>query len=619
MLALAALGIVFGDLGTSPLYTLQECFAGPHGANPNARGDLLGVVSLVVWSLMVVVTLKYLVFLMRIDNRGEGGILALLALVPRTGEKKGPPKKALLAVVLGVVGAALLFGDGVITPAVSVLSAIEGLGVATKAFEPYVVPLTVVILLALFAVQSRGTERLGRYFGPIMLAWFAVTFALGARALAADPSVLVALSPVPAVRFFATHGLGGIRVLGGVVLAVTGGEALYADMGHFGRPPIQRAWVFVCLPALIVSYLGQAAFVLSHPEAAARPFFSMCPKGPWLYAIVVLAAAATVIASQALISGVFSLTSQAIQLGLFPRLTVKHTSASAEGQIYVPAMNTFLAISCVAIVVAFRESSKLAAAFGLAVSGTMAITSILYFLVVRETGRVRPWLAWLLLVGFLAFDVPFVVANSLKIVDGGWLPLALGSVFTLVMLSWRRGRGFLADYFADHHVPLEDILADLESGKLRRAPGVGVFFAARASGAPLPLVRVARSFGVVYETNVLVTVSLEPVSHVTDDERAEVETVAPGVIRVVLRFGFMESPRVVPHLSKALDDVGVVSPAHERVYLLGRETITPSDAGRMGRLEEELFAFLSRNAKSPTDWFELPAKQVVEVGAQVDL
>ena len=613
----AALGIVFGDLGTSPLYALQECFAGAHGADSKVRADVLGTVSLVIWSLVVVVTLKYLVFLMRIDNRGEGGILALLALLPKSA--KSASGKVFFGLVLAVVGASLLFGDGVITPAVSVLSAVEGLGVATKAFEPYVVGLTIVILLGLFAVQSHGTEKLGRYFGPIMLLWFAVTFALGLRPLLQDPTVLVALSPAPGARYFAAHGWPGIRVLGGVVLAVTGGEALYADMGHFGRLPIQKAWLGVCLPALIVSYLGQAAFVIHHPEAASRPFFAMCPTGPILYAIVLLAACATVIASQALISGVFSLTRQAISLGLFPRLTVKHTSASAEGQIYVPAMNAFLAGACVAIVLGFRESSKLAAAFGLAVSGTMAITSVLFFLVVRRTSSFGPTKSFALLVVFLAFDLPFVAANSLKIVDGGWLPLVIGGFFTGMMLLWNRGRRFLSEYFADHFVPIETFLSELEQGKLRRVEGVGVFFAARSSGTPLPLVRVARRFGVAYETNVLLTVSMDPVPHVTAEERSEVATLAPGVLRVILHFGFMETPTVVAELGRALDAAGIASSSKDRVYLLGRETITPSDGGRMGRFEEGLFAFLSRNAKSPTDWFGLPPEQVVEVGAQVDL
>ena len=613
-----ALGIVFGDLGTSPLYALQECFAGAHGADAAVRADVLGTVSLIFWSLTVVVTVKYLVFLMRIDNRGEGGILALLALLPGNGAKS-PPLKILLGVILAVVGASLLFGDGVITPAVSVLSAVEGLGVATDTLKDWVVPITIVILVGLFAVQSRGTEKLARYFGPIMLVWFLVAFVLGLRYLVRDPSVLEALSPVPAIRYFARHGLVGIRVLGGVVLAVTGGEALYADMGHFGRAPIQRAWIFVCLPSLVVSYLGQAAFVLANPAEASHPFFSMCPRGPVLYAVVAIAAAATVIASQALISGVFSLTHQAIQLGLFPRLTVKHTSASAEGQIYIPAMNTFLAAACIAIVVGFRESGKLAAAFGLAVSGTMAITSILFFLVVRNVRNWNPLVAWALLLGFLAFDVPFVVANSLKLLDGGWLPLLLGAFFTGTMLLWRRGRRFLADYFADRHVPIETFVAELESGALRRLPGVGVFFAARAAGTPLPLVRIVGRFRAAYDQNVLLTVITDPVSHVRADERAEIEPIAPGVLRIILHFGFMENPAVVAELDAALATTGIASDPANRVYLLGRETITPSDKGRMGRIQEGLFAFMSRNAKSPTDWFSLPPDQVVEVGAQVDL
>ncbi len=616
---LAALGIVFGDLGTSPLYALQECFAGANGANPQLRDDVLGTVSLIVWSLLFIVTIKYLVFLMRIDNRGEGGILALLGLLKRGPRDGGAPRASLLGVVLAIVGASLLFGDGVITPAVSVLSAVEGLGVATPAFEPYVLWIAIAILLALFAVQARGTEKLGRAFGPIMLLWFFAAFALGAWHLRTDLSVLSALSPVAGARFFQHHGFRGIHLLGGVVLAVTGGEALYADMGHFGRKPIQTAWIFVCLPALVVCYLGQAAFVLQHPESASRPFFAMCPRGPLLYALVALAGAATVIASQALISGVFSLTRQAIQLGYFPRLTVTHTSASSEGQIYVPAMNAFLAVACIAVVLGFRESSKLAAAYGIAVSGTMAITSVLFFLVVRERFGWSMARALPVLMLFLAVDIPFVAANAGKILDGGWLPLVIGSVFTGLMLLWSRGRRLLGDYFAARQGSLDELLRGVQSGSLRSLPGVAVFMASSAVGAPLPLSHIARRFGSIYETNVLLTVANDAAAHVAGSARVEASRLGSHVVRVILHYGFMETPSIVADLDAALASLGVASPSSERCYFLGRETITPTGTGKMGIAEETLFAFLSRNAKSPTDWFGLPPEQVTEIGMQVDL
>jgi len=615
---LSALGIVFGDLGTSPLYALQECFAGEHGANPNLRADVLGTVSLIVWSLLFIITIKYLVFLMRIDNRGEGGILALLGLLRRP-PATGSPRRILFGIVLSIAGASLLFGDGVITPAVSVLSAVEGLGVATPAFEPYVIWITIGILVALFAVQAGGTERLGRFFGPIMLAWFAAAFALGAWHLRTDWTVLEALSPIAGAQFFAHHGWGGIHLLGGVVLAVTGGEALYADMGHFGRKPIQTAWLFVCLPALVVCYLGQAAFVLQHPENAARPFFAMCPRGFLLYALVALAGMATVIASQALISGVFSLTRQAIQLGFFPRLTVTHTSASSEGQIYVPAMNTFLAVSCIAIVLGFRESSKLAAAYGIAVSGTMAITSILFFLVVRDKLAWPAWKAWPLLILFFSVDAPFVAANVSKIVDGGWLPLVIGAVFTGLMLLWSRGRRLLAEYFAVRQGSIDELMEQVRVGTLRALPGVAVFMASNSVGAPLPLVRISKQFGLVYENNVLLTVAIDSAAHVRPEDRVEAKRLSEHVVRVILHYGFMEAPKIVGDLDVALASLGVAGAPGDRAYFLGRETITPSGAGKMGRHEESVFAFLSRNAKSPTDWFSLPPDQVVEIGAQVDL
>ena len=616
--SLAALGIVFGDLGTSPLYALQECFTS-HIASAGVRADILGCVSLILWSLISVVTIKYMVFLLRVDNRGEGGILALLAMLPPHAPKPGKVARASVGMLLAIVGAALLFGDGIITPAVSVLSAVEGLSMATPRFTPYVLPLTVAILIGLFAVQSKGTDHLARYFGPVMLLWFGTAFVLGVRQIVHDPAVLIALSPGPGIQFFARHGAGGIRVLGGVVLAVTGGEALYADLGHFGRAPIQRAWLWVCTPALAVNYLGQAALLSAHPEAVEHPFFAMCPPGPTLYVVVAIAAAATVIASQALISGVFSLTHQAIQLGLFPRITVTHTSARAEGQIYVPAMNTFLAAACISLVLGFRESSRLAAAFGLAVSGTMAITSVLFYMVVRHAlGWSRTW-ATALLCAMLAIDIPFVIANSLKLLDGGWLPLVIGSFFTVIMLVWYRGRTLLAAYFVRHQMPLEKLCADVARGEIRRLHGIGVFLSARAVGTPLPMSRMLERFRCVYETNIFLSVLVDRTPTVDDAQRFQVERISESVTRIVLHFGFMEPPHVLPHLQRALASIGRTDVAADCTFVLGRETIAPSDGGALGRIEEELFAFLARNAKSPTDWFNIPIERVVELGARVDL
>jgi KUP system potassium uptake protein len=616
-LVVASLGIVFGDLGTSPLYALQECFTGERGVAPTPA-DVLGVVSLIVWSLVSVVTVKYVALLMRVDNRGEGGIMALLSLVPERLQGRGPGRVG-FAAVAAVAGAALLFGDGIITPAVSVLSAVEGLGVATRRFEPAILPLTLAILVGLFAVQRWGTGKLATYFGPVMLLWLLGAAGLGVRQLWANPASLAALSPLPGVGFFARHGLGGARVLGGVVLAVTGCEALYADMGHFGRGPIRRAWLLVCLPALVLCYLGQASLLLAHPEHAARPFYSMCPPGPWLYAFVGLATAATVIASQALISGVFSLTHQAIQLGYFPRLDVLHTSRETEGQIYVPQMNAFLAAACVALVLAFRTSAALASAFGLAVSGTMLLTSVVYYVVLRD-GRGRPgWQAGALLVAFLLVDVPFVVANGLKFFEGGYVPFVVAAGFTTVMLVWRVGRGLLADHYAERSQSIETFLAALPSAVGRRVPGVCVVMASLSRGVPAPLATVVRRLGALHERVILLTVSTVRAPYVPDDERLELKAVGSGLYRVLLRRGYMDSTDVPREVGRALAALEIEGAPGDVVYLLGRDRVVPSSAGRLGVVLESVFAFLARNAASATDYFAIPPRQVLEVGSQVDL
>ncbi|MFO0609628.1 MAG: KUP/HAK/KT family potassium transporter [Polyangiales bacterium] len=615
-LALAAVGIVFGDIGTSPLYTIQECF-GEHGVAAT-RDNVLGVISQVVWSVTLVVTVKYLAFVMRADNRGEGGILALLALVPE--RIRAPAAGGLGAVTLLVLtGAALLFGDGIITPAISVLSAMEGLGVATHSLDRAVVPLTVAILAALFAIQRRGTARIGRLFGPVMVLWFTVIALLGASHVARAPGVLEALSPHHAARFLLHHGFHGFKMLGSVVLAVTGGEALYADMGHFGRRPIRLAWLALVFPALLCCYLGQGALLLAHPESAAQPFFGMVPRGPAVYALVAVAAPATVIASQALISGVFSLTQQAIQLGYFPRVEVRHTSGEAEGQIYVPALNWVLAVACILLVLAFQHSSRLAAAFGLAVSGTMAITSVVFYVVARHTWGWAPWKSAALLACFLALDLPFFGANLLKFADGGYLPLAVGAVFLAVMVAWRWGRDALRAYYAERVVGLDAFVASLPARGVLRPEGGAVFMASNSAGAPPVLTHYVERVGALHRTVVLLTVTTEHVPTVPDAERVELTEIGQGFFRVIARYGFMDAPDVAAALARAARDPRLAIDPTRVTYFLGRETFLATERGRLGAASEGLFALLSRNARSATAYFGIPPRQVVEIGTQIDL
>ena len=616
-LVVGAIGIVFGDIGTSPLYTLQECLHSEHGVAPDPA-NVYGVVSLVVWSITMVVTIKYLAFLMRADNEGEGGIMALLALVPAK-LAKAPVGRVGLVATLVIVGAALLYGDGIITPAISVLSAMEGLEVATSKMHDWIVPLTVIVLVALFAVQRHGTAGIGAMFGPVMIAWFLVIGALGVTQIVNHPRILGAISPHHAVRFFAHNGFQGFRVLGGVVLAVTGGEALYADMGHFGRKPIRIAWLALIFPALVLCYLGQGALLIDRPSAAAGPFYAMVPSGFWIYPMVVLASMATVIASQALISGVFSLTQQAMRLGYFPRLSVKHTSGEAEGQIYVPFLNWSLAVACVALVLVFRESAKLAAAYGLAVSGTMGITSIVYYVVTRHAWGWSRAKAGSLLLLFLAFDLPFLVANCLKFFDGGYLPFAVGVAFALVMISWHVGRSYLADVVREHSPPVDRFLGEIETSVRARLPGVAVVLSSQSQGIPPVMQRMVSRFHVLHERVLLATIVTEHVPTVPEAKRIVIERLEKGLVRALLRYGFMETP-VVPHIvARAMNEIGWTDDPAGLVYLIGRETLVVTRKGRMGRVTEPIFALLSRNVRSVTDHFSIPVEQVVEVGMQIDL
>jgi KUP system potassium uptake protein len=612
---LGALGVVFGDIGTSPLYTLHECvrFDGAPSVLP---ADILGVLSLVFWSLMMVVTVKYLTFIMKADNNGEGGIFALLALIPprlRTAQSGAIG----WAAVLVVIGAALLYGDGMITPAISVLSAMEGLEVATPALKPIVLPLTCAVLLGLFAIQSRGTRRVGALFGPVMLVWFVTIGGLGVSQIVRHPSVLAALDPLYGVKFFAAHGARGALVLGAVVLAVTGGEALYADMGHFGARPIRIAWLGLVMPALVLNYMGQGSLMLSDPSAADSPFFAMT-TGHWAVALVVLSAAATVIASQALISGAFSLTHQAIQLGYFPRVTVLHTSTEAEGQIYVPEINWTLAIACVALVLGFRESSRLAAAYGIAVTGTMVITSLIYFEVTRCTWRWPPRKSVPLLALFLSFDVLFFFANLFKFADGGYVPVIVAAVLAVVMITWNRGRRIYAERAATIAPTCEAFVADLPTKLAARIPGAGIFLTGSVTGVPLSLVHYVGRIHSLPETVILLTIDVGHTPHAPDDAMT-LEPLGCGMSRLTIGRGFMDVPHVTPLLERAIARFHLDIDLRTVTYCVGRETFLATSAGTMGAISESLFAFLVRNARSATTHFLIPLEQVIEIGLQMDL
>lgn len=626
-LLLGAIGVVFGDIGTSPLYTLQECFHHGHGVEATPS-NVLGVLSLVFWSLTMVVTIKYLAFVMRADNKGEGGIFALLALVPAELRTAKAGRVGALSLLV-IAGAALLFGDGIITPAISVLSAMEGLGVATTALTPAIVPLTCVILAGLFAIQRLGTGSVGKFFGPIMVLWFSTIGALGAWHAVHHPAVFNAVNPVWAARFFAEHHWHGFKLLGSVVLAVTGGEALYADMGHFGRGPIRRAWLLLVFPALLLCYFGQGALLMQSASYAEQPFFSMVPRGPMTFALVAIAAPATVIASQALISGVFSLTHQAVQLGYFPRVLVKHTAKDAEGQIYIPVINWTLAVACIVLVLIFRHSSKLAAAFGLAVSGTMAITSVVYYVVARKTWGWSALRAGSLLVLFLSFDIPFFVANVLKFFDGGYLPLVVGAVFLAIMAVWRRGRSLLGEHYASRLGELAPFIASLDGGdngrpyaqppvRVQRIRGTGVFMTSSNRGVPPVLDHLVRRMKTLHECVVLVTIATDHVPYVRDAERIAIEEIGHGFHRVIVRVGFMETPDVPKEIDRAIA-MGLPADRGNMTYFLGRETFVAGPQGRMGALAESFFALLSRNARNATLYFNIPTEQVVEVGMQIDL
>jgi KUP system potassium uptake protein len=625
-LALAALGIVFGDLGTSPLYALQEAFHPGRGVAVTPE-NVIGCLSLFLWSLILMVSLKYVLILMRADNHGEGGILALLALligdssgVARSGASVRQARRAGFWIVLALVGTAMLYGDGVITPAISVLSAVEGLSVATPAFTPFVVPLTVLILIALFAVQSKGSGRVGVAFGPILALWFVVILALGLVSVAQTPTVLTALNPVVAVEFFQRNGFHGFEALGAVVLCLTGGEALYADMGHFGREPIRLAWYGLALPALVVSYMGQAALLLREPAMADHPFYAMVPA--WaLYPMVALATLATIVASQALITAVFSLTSQATQLGLSPRFRVVHTSAATQGQIYLPALNWLLMIATIAVVIGFRSSDSLAAAFGLAVSTTMAITTVLFANLAWSRWHWSAVRVASIAGTFLFVDLAFVCANALKFADGGWLPVTLGVGVFLLMLSWRYGRGRLVAARQGTGVLLEDFVTNMIAHPPHRVEGMAVFLSERGPEVPTVLLHHLKHNHVLHAKVMLLSLETSDTPRVQPGERLTLYDFGQGFYRLVARHGFMESPNVPELLEEAAATCG--GPPYEYMqtsFYLGRESLTlPHGWNLASAVLLRLFIWLRRNELDATSHFGIPANRVVEMGARLEL
>jgi KUP system potassium uptake protein len=612
-LALGSIGVVYGDIGTSPLYALREAVlaATPTGIAPN-EAIVLGILSLIIWALLLVVTAKYVLILLRADNKGEGGTLALMALASRSLVRRSN-----IIILLGVISGALFYGDAIITPALSVLSAVEGLKIATPAFDPYVVPLTVFILVLLFAVQSRGTSNVAAFFGPITLFWFAAIAAAGLWHVAQSPAVLLAFNPWYGITFLLHHGVVGFYTLGAVFLVVTGAEALYADLGHFGRGPIRFAWLVIVLPALTINYLGQGALVLANPKSVENPFFLLYPD--WaLLPMVLLATIATVIASQAVITGAYSLTRQAIQLGLLPRLEIRHTSEALFGQIYMPRVNTFLLIGVLLLVALFRSSSALASAYGIAVTGTMVVTAMMAIVVIW---RVWNWPligALALMLPFLFIDVTFLSANLLKIVEGGWMPLALGALVMTIMYTWRRGSRLLFEKTRRQETPLEGLVKNLEKKPPARVPGTAVFLTSDPVSAPTALLHSLKHYKVLHEKNVILTIETADTPRVDAGERVRIQPVGKTFSRVFLRFGFMETPNVPKALAIARK-LGWQFDIMSTSFFLSRRALKPATQSGMPRWQDRLFIGLTRLANDATDYFQIPTGRVVEVGTQVTI
>jgi KUP system potassium uptake protein len=613
-LALAALGVVYGDIGTSPLYTVKEIFSGPHHPVPITPDNILGILSVIFWTLTIVVAVKYAWVMLRADNKGEGGIMALIALVQSILEGHAMGRRMLL---LGLFGAALFYGDSVITPAISVLSAVEGLEVATPAFDPYIIPITLGVLAGLFFVQRRGTAEVGGLFGKVTLLWFAVLAVLGVVNIAQRPQVLAALNPLHALAFLSGDPRLGYFSLGSVVLAVTGAEALYADMGHFGRRAVRIAWYGLVLPALVLNYFGQGALLLANPAAIANPFYLMAP-GWALYPMVAIATVATVIASQAVISGTYSITQQAIQLGYAPRMEIQHTSSKERGQIYLPGVNWTLFAAVAVLVVGFGSSSRLAAAYGIAVTGTMVITTLLAFIVARAQWQWKPTKYGLILGGFLIVDLAYFSANLVKIHDGGWFPLTLGALVFLLMTTWKRGRKLLHTRLASEALPLDDFVAGVTNGGVTTIPGTAVFMTPNPAIVPHALLHSMKHYKCLHERIIILTVASLEIPHVPLGERATVQELNSQFILVRIRFGFMDEPNL-PEALERCGELGLVFDMMDTSFFLGRETLIPKLGSELAFWREKLFIAMFRNAGSAAAYFKLPPNRVVELGTQIVL
>lgn len=614
LMALSALGVVYGDIGTSPLYALKESFH--HGHNIGlTQANIFGILSLIFWSLVIVISLKYLRYVLKADNKGEGGILALTALVTPRTDKHASKRKNLIR--LGLFGTALLYGDGMITPAISVLSAVEGLELITPVFSPYILPITIAILVGLFSVQKYGTDAVGKIFGPLTLFWFLTLGGLGLYNILQEPAVLMSINPYYAFQFFLNNHWNGFLVLGSVFLVVTGGEALYSDLGHFGRHPIQRAWFFVVLPCLVLNYFGQGALLTHNPLAAKNPFFLMAPN--WMLTpLVILATASTVIASQALITGVFSITMQAVQLGYIPRVLIEHTSEKEFGQIYVKSMNRMLMVACILLVFFFKTSSNLAAAYGIAVTTTMGITTILFYLVARQKWRWSRWKAGLICGFFLLIDLSFWGANLVKVLDGGWVPLAVGIFIFIMMTTWKKGRKLLAQRIRDEVIPLSLFLDKIDTHKPYRNPGIAIYMASGLKDTPYALIQSYEHYKSIHEHLIFLSVVTEEIPQVPQSRRVEVNSIGHGCYTVFIHYGYMERPNIPKELD-GLQIGNILLNPNEATYFIGKERLFATEKPGMAIWREKLFAFQSTNAQDATTFFQLPRKRVMEIGVQVEL
>jgi len=614
-LALAALGVVYGDIGTSPLYALKEAFHHGHNLAINPV-NVFGILSLIFWSLIIVVSIKYLVFIVRADNQGEGGVLALTALISSFKEKS--PKTLSILTLLGIFGTSLLYGDGMITPAISVLSAVEGLEFVTPALKEYILPITVIILISLFSIQRHGTSMMGKIFGPVTLVWFIVLATLGVTKIYEYPSILGAMNPMHAVHFFVVNSWAGFIVLGSVFLVVTGGEALYSDLGHFGKEPIRLAWFLVALPSLVINYFGQGAMLIQNPATIKHPFFMMVPE--WaLIPIVLLATISTVIASQALITGVFSITMQAVQLQYIPRVTISHTSAYEIGQVYVKSVNFLLMLSCIALVLTFKTSSNLAAAYGIAVTTTMVITTILFYFFARHSWGWKPIPTFLLCAFFLVIEASFWGANLLKIASGGWVPLLIGIVIYTLMTTWHTGRKILSDRMLEIIMPLDKFLAKVWDEKAYRIDGVAIYMSGHVKYAPATIIQNYIHFKCLHEHVVFLSVQTMDIPHVPKGNRIRLQNIGPQIYRLIIQFGFMDLPNVPDELNNIELDNKVMLDPNTATFFLGREHIMATEKKGMAIWREKMFALMSRNAQTATEFYHLPKKRVIEIGSLIEL